>query len=162
VNSHGLELDVAGRVDEHWSLTASYVYDDARIVNGQGPNNTTGVTMSENGNWLQDVPRNAGSLWLKYDATGQLRGLSAGGGIVVVGVRQGDNQNDFQLPGYTRFDAMIMYKFRPYFMPGFKNLTAQLNVRNLFNTVYYQSSSTNLNIFPGAPRTVLASLRAEW
>ena len=162
VNSHGVELDVAGRVDEHWSLTASYAYDDARIVNGEGPNNVTGVTMSENGNWLQDVPRNAGSLWLKYDATGQLRGLSVGGGIVAVGMRQGDNQNDFQLPGYTRFDAMLMYKFRPYFMPGVKNLTAQLNVRNLFNTVYYQSSSTNLNIFPGASRTILASLRAEW
>ena len=65
---------------------------------GEGPSNATGATISEDGNWLMDVPQNAGSLGVKYDAMGALNGLSLGAGVVAVGVRQGDNQNDFQLP----------------------------------------------------------------
>jgi iron complex outermembrane receptor protein len=160
--SKGVEFDLAGRIDEHWSLTASYAYDDARIRNGQGVNNYTFLPMNESGNVLQSVPRNSGSLWVKYDADGAFRGLSLGGGVVAVGQRQGDNQNDFQLPGYARLDAMAMYRLPHEYAPFAKNVTVQLNVKNLLNTTYYQSSSTNLNIFPGAPRTFLVTLRAEY
>ncbi len=119
--------------------------------------------MNESGNRLQNVPLNSGSIWVKYDALGDFRGLSLGGGVVVIGQRQGDNQNDFQLSSYARVDTMIMYRLQPgVLLSWVKNLTAQLNVKNLFNTPYYQSSSTNLNIFPGAPRTFLVSLRAEF
>ena len=97
--SRGVELDIAGRINDNWSLTASYAYDEARIRNGSAPNDFTGAAMNLNGNVLQDVPRHSGSLWLKYDASGELKGLTLGGGVVAVGERQGDNQNDFQLPG---------------------------------------------------------------
>jgi iron complex outermembrane recepter protein len=100
---------------------------------------------------------------VKYDALGDFRGLSLGGGVVVVGQREGDNQNDFQLPAYARVDTMILYSLQPDVLPPWaKKLTFQLNVKNLFNVQYYQNSSTNLNIFPGAPRTFVASLRAEF
>ncbi len=160
--SRGVELDIAGRINDNWSLTASYAYDEARIRNGSAPNDFTGAAMSLNGNVLQDVPRHSGSLWLKYDASGELKGLTLGGGVVAVGERQGDNQNDFQLPAYARIDALIAYRLRPGTVPGVKNLTFQLNVKNLANTTYYQNSSTYYNIFPGAPRTFLASVRAEF
>ena len=61
-------------------------------------------------------------------------GLSLGGGVVVVGERQGDNANDFQLPAYARVDAAVIYRFQPGAFPWVQNLTAQLNVKNLFNT----------------------------
>jgi iron complex outermembrane receptor protein len=161
--SKGVELDVAGRINEMWSLTASYSHDDARIRKGQAPDDFIfGETINIAGNVLQDVPRNAGSLWLKYDAQGDFKGLTLGGGIVAVGWRQGDNQNDFQLPAYARVDAMIAYRLPTAWAPGVKNLTVQLNVKNLANTTYYQNSSTYYNIFPGAPRTVFASIRVEY
>jgi iron complex outermembrane receptor protein len=163
IRSQGAEFDLTGRINETWSLIASYSHDDARILNGQGFSNfIPGALVNESGNRLLSIPLNAGSIWVKYDASGDFRGLSFGGGVVVVGERQGDNQNDFQLPGYARVDSMIMYQLQPGALPWVKNLTAQLNVKNLFNTTYYQSSSTYLNIYPGAPRTFLVSLRAEF
>jgi iron complex outermembrane recepter protein len=170
VQSKGVELDITGRVNDNWSIIATYSYDDARIINGQGPspqdiNNGTlyppTLVISENGNRLQNVPYNAGAIWAKYDADGQWRGLSLGAGVVTVGDRQGDNQNSFILPAYARVDAMIQYQFKPPADTQFKRVTLQFNVKNVFDTVYYQNSSTRLSIFPGAPRTFIGSIRAE-
>ncbi len=170
VESKGVELDVTGRVNDNWSIIASYAYDDARIVNGQGPSAQDIVNgtlypptnvVDESGNRLQDVPYNSGAIWAKYDADGRWRGLSLGAGVVAVGDRQGDNQNSFILPAYARVDAMIQYQFKPPPETQFKRVTLQLNVKNVFDTVYYQNSSSRLSIFPGAPRTFLASIRAE-
>ena len=153
VESKGAEFDIAGRIDENWSLIGSYSYDEARFITDLNGNQ---------GNRLQDVPLNAGALWVKYDALGDFKGLSLGAGFKVVGERQGDNANDFQLPGYTVANAMIMYRFAPGALPWVKNLTAQLNVNNLFDTTYYTTSYDRYSIQPGAPRTILALLRAEF
>ncbi len=153
VESKGVEFDIAGRINENWSLIGNYSFDDAHV--------TKDVT-SEQGNRLQNVPFNAGSIWVKYDALGDFRGLSLGGGVVVVGERQGDNLNSFQLPAYARVDTAIIYRFQPSFLPGVQNLTAQLNVKNLFNTTYYLNAADGFSIVPGAPRTFIASLRAEF
>jgi iron complex outermembrane receptor protein len=89
--------------------------------------------------------------------------LSLGGGLNIVGARQGDNANDFQLPAYTLVNAMVMYRLQPNVLPSWvKNATVQLNVKNLFNTIYYTASADRFSIYPGAPRTFLASLRAEF
>jgi iron complex outermembrane recepter protein len=160
--SKGVELDINGRINENWSVIASYSYDDARITNGQGPSNfDPTVTLSENGNRLQDVPLNAGALWLKYSASGPWNGLSLGGGVVAVGERVGDNQNDYALPAYARIDSMIQYRWIPPAETG-RKARFQLNVRNLANAVYSQNSSSRFDAFPGAPRTFLASFRAEF
>jgi iron complex outermembrane receptor protein len=154
--SKGVEFDISGRINENWSLIGNYSHDDARIIQGMGISNNCGPGIScvnygtfvnESGNRLQNVPLNAGNIWVKYDADGNLKGLSLGGGLNINGLRQGDNQNTFQLPAYTLVNAMVLYRFRPEFLPGVKNLTAQFNVKNLFNTTYYQNSSTNMSIF---------------
>ena len=117
--SKGVELDVPGRINEMWSLTASYAYDDARVRKGGAQNDFVyGDTINIAGNVLQNVPRHSGSIWLKYDAPGDLKGLTLGGGVVAVGLRQGDNQNDFQLPGYARIDAMAAYRLPTDWAPA--------------------------------------------
>lgn len=78
-----------------------------------------------------------------------------------MGERQGDNQNSFQLPAYARVDTMLQYRFKPPVETQIKTMTLQLNVKNVFGTNYYESSSNRLIIFPGAPRTFLGSIRAE-
>jgi iron complex outermembrane receptor protein len=162
VESKGAEFDIAGRIDENWSLIGSYAFDSAHILNGQGYT-VTGVQVDESGNRLQNVPYDAASIWVKYDASGDFRGVSAGGGVVYVGERQGDNVNSFQLPAYTVVNTMIMYRLQPAMLPSWlKNATIQLNVKNLLNTTYYTNSYDRFSIYPGAPRTFLASLRAEF
>ena len=155
-----LEFDLTGRVNENWSLIANYTHDDARVTIGAPYNPVTEIT-TENavvGNQLPSVPLNQGNLWVKCDALGALEGLSVAGGLNVVGSSQGDNANSFQLPQYTLVNGMISYRF-PW--QGAK-ITAQLNVKNFFDTTYYAASSNRYTITPGTPRTILASLRVEF
>jgi iron complex outermembrane receptor protein len=154
VESKGFEVEAEGRLDSHWSLLANYGYDDARITKD----------VNEQGNRLQNAPLHSGGIWLKYDADGAYRGLSLGAGVTAVGERQGDNQNDFQLPAYARVDLMAQYRISPSMVPwsAWKAATVQLNVKNLFNDIYYLNSFDRFSIVPGAPRTYLLSLRGEF
>jgi outer membrane receptor protein involved in Fe transport len=111
-------------------------------------------------NRFPSVPANAGNLWVKYDTLGDFKGLSVAGGLNVIGSMPGDNANSFQLPQYTLVNGMISYRFS---RQGTK-ITAQLNVRNIFNTTYYTSSTpiSWCNIVIGAPHAILGSLRLEF
>jgi iron complex outermembrane recepter protein len=158
--SKGVELDLTGRVTENWSVIANFTHDEVRVITASNYNAATEIT-TENaviGNRLPSVPANAGNLWVKYDADGQFRGLSIGSGLNVVGSSQGDNANSFQLPQYTLVNGMISYRF-PW---AGANFTAQLNVKNIFDTTYYAASTDRYHILRGTPRTILASLRVEF
>ncbi len=151
--SKGFEFDIAGRLDDSWSILANYAYADAVITRDEEGNT---------GNRLLNVPRHAGSVWLKYDFADAWRGLSVGGGITAMGERPGDNENSFVLPSFIRFDAMAQYELPERLLPWGKVTTLQVNVNNLFDEVYYTNASDRLSIFPGAPRTFLFSLRSEF
>jgi iron complex outermembrane receptor protein len=169
--SKGVEVDITGRLDENWSVIANYSHDDARItkdlnasaiaaglVRGCNPFTNGGNT----GCQLAGIPRDSGNLWLKYDADGWLKGLSFGGGLNIVGQRQGDNENTFQLPAYTLVNAMAAYRFKV----GDATVTAQLNVKNLFDQTWYggvgSPFATRFRVYPGTPQTFLGSIRVEF
>jgi iron complex outermembrane receptor protein len=154
--SQGVEFDLAGRVDENWSVIATYSHDDARITTDSTKAGTTG----NQGHRLANVPLDAGSFWMKYDGQGELHGLSLGAGVVAVGRREGNDANDFQLPAYARVDVFGSYRL-PLPNPVF---TVQLNVKNLFDERYFESSAAfdRMTNLPGAPRSFFVSLRAEF
>ncbi|WP_283469839.1 TonB-dependent siderophore receptor [Methylosinus trichosporium] len=154
IESNGFEVDIAGRIDDNWSLIGNYSHDTVRI--------TKDANVANIGRRLINAPIDSGNIWVKYDADGEFKGLSLGGGLNVVGERQGDNANTFQLPAYASANAMIAYSFQPPELPWTKNVTVQLNVKNLFDSVYYVNSQSRGIIMPGAPRTFLASIRAEF
>lgn len=154
IESNGFEFDIAGRIDDNWSLIGSYSHDTVRI--------TKDANVANIGHRLVNAPIDSGNIWVKYDADGDFKGLALGGGLNVVGERQGDNANTFQLPAYANASAMIAYSFQPPALPWTKNVTVQLNVKNLFDDVYYVNSQSRAIIMPGAPRTFLASIRAEF
>ncbi len=155
--SKGIEFDLSGRLTNSLSLIGNYAYTDAKITK-----DNSGLA----GNKVANVPKHAGSIWLKYDHSGirARDGLSLGFGVFAVGARQGDNQNTFILPGYTRLDMSVAYRLKI----KHSMLTAQVNVRNLLDKDYYRSTSPLLNgsprlaILPGEPRVVLGSLRLEY
>jgi iron complex outermembrane receptor protein len=151
--SKGLEFDIAGRLDEHWSILANYAYANAVITQDEEGNT---------GNRLMNVPRHAGGVWLKYDFTEAWRGLSIGGGIIAMGDRPGDNENSFVLPGFVRVDALLQYEVPKELLNWGKVTTLKLNINNVFDEVYYTNASDRLSIFPGDPRTFLFSLRSEF
>jgi iron complex outermembrane recepter protein len=148
--SQGVEIDVSGRVTDGLSLIASYAYTEASILKAA----------SNQGNQLWNVPRNAGSLWAKYDFQQEaVRGLSVGAGAYFQGQKQGNNANTYQLPGWGRLDALVKYK-----LPEAKaKTTLQFNIENLLDHQYYAASNGgNTFINPGQPRTFMGSVKVEF
>nr|WP_315592331.1 TonB-dependent siderophore receptor [uncultured Cupriavidus sp.] len=136
--SRGVELDVSGRLGNHWRVTGSFAFTDAEI---------TQDTRLAAGTPLSNVPRTSGSLMAIYEdqaPLGQRYGIGAG--VRYVGTRAGDVQDSFSLPTYTLVDLLAYWQYS-------KAVRVTLNVNNLFDRTYYASSYSNLWIMPGAGRT---------
>ena len=145
--SRGLELDLAGQVTKHLSLIASYSFDQAIIAHD--PYNGT------QGHRLSGVAPNFGNLWARYDtAPGSARGWSIGAGSYLTAMRQGDDANTWQMPGYGRFDAMLGYR-API---GRLDCSVQFNVTNLFDKAYFNYGGFGIAAY-GAPRTFTLATR---
>ncbi|NJK53004.1 MAG: TonB-dependent receptor, partial [Leptolyngbyaceae cyanobacterium SU_3_3] len=82
--------------------------------------------------------------------TGSLKGLGFGLGLFYVGQRQGDLDNSFQVPGYTRTDTSLFYRG--------KNYRIGLNIENLFDVSYFEAAESSLRVFYGSPFTVKGSV----
>lgn len=147
--SKGIEVDVQGEIDEHWSVIAGYAYNDARVA-GSDP---------LKGNLLPRAPENSANSWVKYQFTdGWLEGLSLGTGVFLASDRQGDLANSFQLPGYARWDMAAAYAVRL----GDSRLTTRLNVNNVLDKQYFASSISRRSSIPADPLTILGSVQVEF
>lgn len=149
--SQGVEIDISGQITDGLSLIGSYAYTDAVILKSD----------SNQGKKLWGVPRNAGSLWGKYDfQQAELRGLSVGAGAYFQDTKPGNNANQYELPGWGRLDALVKYQ-----LPVAKTRTTlQLNIENLLDHRYYLGSSGFGTTFinPGQPRTFMGSVKVEF
>ena len=145
--SRGLEVDAIGQVSAQLALMASYTYLDAKVTKDP----------IYQGTRLANTARHAGSLWGRYMFDEQ---WAAGAGLFFQSQRQGDNANSFQLPGYGRVDAMASYAFKA----GSGKGSVQLNLKNVFDKVYYSGSHPLVKdwIQPGTPRTASVTLRLDY
>jgi iron complex outermembrane receptor protein len=148
--SRGVELDVSGAVTDQLSLIGSYAYIDAR---------TTEDPLYQ-GLRLWNVAKHTASLWGVYDFGTIVGGdrLRAGGGVRYVGARPGDSANSFELPAYTVADVFTSYNTK---ISG-RNVKFQLNVKNLFNRLYYPSSANRNFVSMGDARQVMFSTMLEF
>nr|WP_249147762.1 TonB-dependent siderophore receptor [Bradyrhizobium sp. AUGA SZCCT0177] len=149
VRSRGVELDVTGKLTDSWSMIGSYGYTDARVT--EDPVLT--------GKALQNVALNTASLYLVYDFGTALPGrLRVGAGAHYVGDRPGDAANTFVLPSYVVADVFATYETKYQTLP----VIYQLNVKNLFDNVYYPSAVNNLNVAMGDARRVSLSATVKF
>lgn len=140
--SQGIELDVKGEILPGWDIVASYAYTDAKITE----DNSFPVD-----NRLNNIPLNTVSLWTNYEfQPSVLKGLAVGAGLFFVDDREGDLDNSFTVPSYTRVDAGVSYTT--------DNLRFAVNCKNLFDVKYFDGSQSNTNITPGEPFTVQGTL----
>jgi iron complex outermembrane recepter protein len=144
--SRGIEFDVAGEILPGWNVIASYAYTDATVTT----DNRFAV-----GNRLPNIPLHSASLWTTYTLQkGSLQGLGFGLGLYHAGERKGDLANTFELPGYLRTDAALFYKR--------DKLRVGLNIENLFGSEYFESASSPLRVYYGAPFTIRGSISLEF
>ena len=161
VRSRGIEFDLQGQLTEYWNVIGTYAYTEAMIVSGSDdPSSGIGAT----GNRLENIPRNASSLWSTYDFSKfGVQGFSAGAGVYLVGNRAANSANTFDLPGYGRVDTMLKYRHKV----GPSNVTVQFNIENLLDKEYYASNNGAGNFvqqqtMPGASRTYMGSVKVEF
>lgn len=148
VRNQGIELDVSGQLTQRFSLIASYAYANAV---------TTRDFSGYQGLAYEGVPRHAGSLWGRYQAT---EALAFGGGVFMEAKRPGDLANSYTLPGYARLDLFTQYRF----VAGPARWTLQLNLQNILDQRYFAGIYRNARdfILPGSPRAVMGTIKAEF
>ncbi|WP_296271934.1 TonB-dependent receptor [Pseudomonas sp. UBA6323] len=133
--SEGVELEINGEVSEGWQLTGGYSYsvsrnsDDRRIVT--------------------EIPRNSVKIFTTYRLSGALDKLTVGGGVnwqsqVGYDLSYATTQSSYALVG-----LMARYQLTP-------ELSAAVNVNNLFDKEYYTTTAAGLY---GAPRNFMTSLK---
>ncbi|PXX42192.1 TonB-dependent siderophore receptor [Aquitalea magnusonii] len=151
IESQGVELEVQGKVNSRFDVTAGYTYMTTTYLSD--PSNQ-GKTYS-----IQ-TPRNQFKLWSNYsfDDTGWLKGYSLGGGLIAQSRAQSSRgwSDEVVNSGYVVANARIGYQFN-------KNYSLALNINNLFDTRYYASVGTpNIYNFYGEPRNVMLTLRGKY
>lgn len=142
----GLELDLFGEPVRGLRLLASYAYLDAQIRDADDPALIGNVPVS--------VPENVLVLNIDADVPG-VPGLAAVANLRHVGRQFLEQANLRSIPGFTTFDAGLRYGFEVRGTP----LKARLNVTNLFDKNYFQS--TDFTLQTGQPRTVRLTLTAD-
>ena len=150
--NRGIEMDLAGEVLPGLNVIGNYAYTDSEITQ-----NNDGTV----GNRFPNVPKHAGSLWATYRfQEPKLTGWKVGTGLLVRGERQGNQQNNFQMPGYVLFNMMTSYTLNVWNT----RLTAQLNADNILGQEYFPNSAgfglTRIDI--GTPRFFMGSLKMEF
>lgn len=159
--SRGFEFDLNGEIRPGWNVIATYAYTDAQVTE----DNTFAV-----GSRLANVPRHQGSLWTTYFLQeGPGKGFGAGVGLYAQGRREGiiacrnpaDCGELFQMAGFVRLDAALYYRKPDIFERT--NLLAAINFTNLLDQRYFIGSQfSGLSLYPGAPLTVIGSLKFEF
>jgi iron complex outermembrane receptor protein len=153
VQSRGLEADITGQIDENWSVTGSYAYTDTEVL--EDP--------ILKGQPLDGVSRHTAALYLTRDfghvGIGNLR---AGAGARYAsrwGVNDGTGV-EYYLPSSKVADAFVAYKMK--FEE--RDLTLQLNLKNVFDERYYVSASGlgSPAIVIGEPRQLIARAKLDF
>lgn len=147
--SQGVEAEATLRLPQGITATAVYAYTDTEVTRDTRANMI--------GSSLSNIPLHSGALYANWRSDGDAPGsVTLGGGVVYVGKRAGDDVNTgFKLPDYITVRANLAYNVS-------KAVSLHLDVENLFDTYYLESSYSNLWITPGAPRTVTGRLRVSF
>ena len=148
--TNGIELEAAGRITEDWEVFAGLSIMDARILEvAENINASTGAVTVANPAYAGQVARNSPpytfNLWTSYKVAPQ---WTVAGGVEAKGERNAVNPSGSgavptlngvyypnTAPAYVRWDAMVAYEINQWKM--------QLNIKNLFDTLYYDAVYDN-------------------
>jgi catecholate siderophore receptor len=145
--SEGVELNAAGRLLPGWDIRGGITFLDPRIL--QSHDVSSGVPVE--GNRIGATATRTLNLWTTYSLN---NGITVGGGLFHVGDWFTSNDNLVRLDGYTRVDALAAYRLGRY--------EVALNLKNLLDADYYESSNGNTQLMPAAGVNGLVSVRYRW
>lgn len=136
----GFEVQLTGRINDNWFVSAGYSNLDGEQVNRTGSTDLR----------PRELPENIYSLWNNFQVS-QKFGL--GIGFTHQDESFINNSNSAMLPSYTRFDAAAFYDIS-------NSLRLQLNLENLTDELYFPTSHSTHQATVAAPFN--ARLTANW
>jgi catecholate siderophore receptor len=137
----GVELGLAGRITDKWTMSGGYSYMDSEITKSENAD--------EKGKEIMNTPNHTFSLWTTYALPWN---LEIGGGAFYKSSRFSSNVNNRKAPGYVTFDAMAGWN------PS-KHFGLRLNVYNFTDEEYIDQVGGG-HFVPGAG--TLATLTANF
>lgn len=144
--SRGFDLEMSGEVSPGWNVAAGYSHWTARDGDGNGIQT--------------DQPRSLVRLFTTYQLPGSWNRLTVGGGVNwqsrIYTLASGPNGQERVSQGsYALTNLMARYKFD-------RNLSAQLNVNNLFDRKYYSQVGFYNQGAWGAGRSATLTVRYQY
>lgn len=133
--SKGAEFSFIGRLVNNIYVRGGYGYTDAKI-------NEDKVEPKLVGNYLRNVSKHTGNLFVRYLPTKKIYGEI---GATYMGSYYTSDENTTEMPDWTRIDAALGYKDKAW--------GATVAVNNLTDKEYWRSGS-----MPGTPRNYLFKL----
>ncbi|MBS0241395.1 MAG: TonB-dependent siderophore receptor [Proteobacteria bacterium] len=147
----GQELTLTGYLTKDWQVSAGWSHNEGVLTSSV----TSGSLTLAAGTPLPILPRDTVSLWTRYQFTPT---WGAGVGVVhhteMFAALQ-PLSNLVELPSFTTVDAALYWQITP-------QLSAQLNVTNIFNEKYIVSADGNDNLTPGAPTSAILTLKTKF
>lgn len=147
----GYEAEISGELARGWQLQAGYTHKIARDDNGK-----------KVATW---EPEDQVSFYTTYKLQGNLDKLTIGGGarwqsagwqtVNNWGYPGGGRSEKFTQDPYWLVDLMTRYQVT-------ENLSATLNVNNLFDKHYYTNIGFYDSAYPGDPRNVMVTTRWDF
>lgn len=146
VTAKGLELTAVGNLGNGLSVQGGLTWLDAvvtRSSNTTAPAITpTPAATALEGKRAANSPKFSATLWGMQRFDARWRG---GVGVRHQAKSYASTTNAVELPSYTVLDAGLFHEHGPW--------SFDLNVRNLTDRRYYESSTNDLGILPAAPRS---------
>jgi len=149
VESNGFESTLVGDINDNWTITANYAYNDTIVIKG-----VTGDSITNSfgdGSKFTNAPRHQAGLWTRY-------AISSIDSSIAFGVNHVSKQ--FSLDGqtvkpFTVFDAS--------WTTTWDSLLLSINIDNLFDKEYAVSGFNKRNgHFPGSPRNIIAQFTYQF
>lgn len=147
--SRGFEAELSGQLSANWKMSAGYTLNNTKYVRD---------TVSNTGKALRTTtPKHLLRLFTNYTLPGDLKQWSVGGGINLQSEITSQSGTAFaRQGGYTLASAFASYRVS-------RQLSAQLNVSNLFDKVYYEKiREYGPGYYYGAPLGVMLTLRGQY
>ena len=142
----GFELETNGQLAAGWNIGASYTHFTAKDADGK-PINTS-------------HPRSLFKLYTTYRLPGDLHRLTVGGGIdwqsrMFQSAASPRGNVDVEQGSYALVNLMTRFDFS-------KQVSATLNLNNVFDKKYYDQIGFFSQGWYGAPRNVMLTVRAQY
>lgn len=150
--TQGFETEISGALTPAWNLFAGYTYlsiDDPDTANRPDPRHLIrfNTTYDLSDVLVSGLSIGTGMSWQSHIISSPNPGRPVGDGTF--------DSTPITVKGYALFDAMARYKMN-------ENLSASLNISNLFDKTYYREYGFYNGLIYGEPRRATISLQARF